>query len=410
MANEKELFASLESKYRLPQGYLDRLYQIESSRGADLTNKNSTAKGPFQFTDRTAKAMGLEDPNDLAASADAAARLAVQNRTILQQNGVENPDGKMLYLAHQQGAGGALKLLQGGENPADKAVGAKAVTNNGGEKGDTSKGFVEQVFGKYEGADPETLKPYSALKTSEPLDQKAPDTLSVLEGDSEVAPEPRTTRRDSASMSALANLTKDLQPKQAPLLPIPDISKPQMEFAKGGLASIKKNMPPMQDALKTHEQLAKRLNFVPPGMPKGNPKTGLLFPPSIILQSMQAQGVSPEGATQALQYIAAAARAKKVKLVQLGNTVFVVTPKPDKSADILINTVEPRQLYVRIKALSVTLKHLGFRKMTTLVKPDEQSKAEILLDEAGIKYKKVPTEVSLQKGQKEKAFRYEVEV
>ena len=238
MANEKELFASLESKYRLPQGYLERLYQIESSRGANLTNRNSTAKGPFQFTDRTAKAMGLQDPNDLAASADAAARLAVQNRTVLQQNGVENPDGKMLYLAHQQGAGGALKLLQGGEAPADKAVGEKAVTNNGGEKGDTSKGFVEQIFGKYEGADPETLKPYSALKTSEPLDQKAPDTLSVLEGEGEVAPEPRTSRKDSASMSALANLTKDLQPKEAPLLPIPDLSKPQVGLAGGGIVDI----------------------------------------------------------------------------------------------------------------------------------------------------------------------------
>ena len=173
MASEKELFATLENKYRLPQGYLGRLYEIESSRGANLRSKNSDAKGPFQFKDKTAKAMGLENPDDLAASADAAARLAVQNRAVLQKNGVENPDGKTLYLAHQQGAGGALKLLNSGEAPAGQAVGDKAITANGGDKAGTSKGFVEQIFGKYEGVDPEAVKPFSALKTSKPLDQAA---------------------------------------------------------------------------------------------------------------------------------------------------------------------------------------------------------------------------------------------
>lgn len=411
MANEKELFASLEAKYRLPQGYLDRLYEIESGRGTNLRSKTSSAKGPFQFTDRTAKAVGLENPDDLAASADAAARLAVQNRTVLQQNGVENPDGKMLYLAHQQGAGGALKLLKAGDEPADKAVGAKAVTNNGGDKGDTAKGFVEQIFGKYEGANPDTVQPYSALKTSEPLDQKAPDTLSVLEGPSDIAPVEPSTKKSALAINLLSSAAQNLQPRTAPLLDIPNISKPRMEFAKGGLASLKKSDPPVrEEASSPQERLTKRLNFVPPGMPKGNPKTGMLFPPSIILQSMQAQGISPEGATQALHIIGAAAKAGKIKIIQLGNTVFVVTPKPDKSADILINTVEPRMLPVRLKGLTNTLKQLGFRKMTTLVKPSEDQQAEVLLKDAGIKHKKVVTQVSLQKGQTEKAFRYEVEV
>ena len=410
MANEKELFASLEAKYRLPQGYLDRLYQVESGRGTDLRSKTSSAKGPFQFTDRTAKAVGLENPDDLAASADAAARLAVQNRTVLQQNGVENPDGKMLYLAHQQGAGGALKLLQGGDDPAKKLVGDKAVTNNGGKEDTTAKGFVEQIFGKYEGANPDTVQPYSALKTSEPLDQKTPDTLSVLEGTSDLSPSEPSTRKSALAINLLSSAAQNLQPKTAPLLDIPDISKPRMEFAKGGLAQVKTGVPPIPNSPKSQELLEKRLSFVPPGMPKGDPKTGMLFPPSIILQSMQAQGISPEGATQALHYIGAAAKAGKIKIVQLGNTVFIVTPKPDKSADILINTVEPRQLALRLKALRNTLKHIGLRKMTTLVKPDEQSKAEILLDDAGLKYKKVPTTVSLQGKQKDKVFRYEVEV
>jgi len=406
MANEKELFASLESKYRLPQGYLERLYQIESSRGANLTNKNSTARGPFQFTERTAKAMGLEDPNDLAASADAAARLAVQNRAVLQQNGVENPDGKMLYLAHQQGAGGALKLLQGGENPADKAVGAKAVINNGGEKGDTSKGFVEQVFGKYEGADPETLKPYSALKTSEPLDQKAPDTLSVLEGDSEVAPEPRTTRKDSASMSALANLTKDLQPKQAPLLPIPDISKPQMEFAGGGIVDAPFNKAPATNVN------AKDLDPYSKGLPPPDPKSGMWYPTTIIFQSFRAQGATKEQATAFLHMMGAAAAAKKMRFVQIGNTVFSIMPKPDRSVEFYINTVEPRVFAERLVALSKTLKHLGFRKMTTLVPAEQDEFADAFAKDLDVRFKRIkttytPRTVGAKKGKTFNGYRYE---
>jgi len=407
MANEKELFASLESKYRLPQGYLERLYQIESSRGANLTNKNSTAKGPFQFTDRTAKAMGLQDPNDLAASADAAARLAVQNRTVLQQNGVENPDGKMLYLAHQQGAGGALRLLQGGEAPADKAVGEKAVANNGGEKGETSKGFVEQIFGKYEGADPETLKPYSALKTSEPLDQKAPDTLSVLEGEGEVAPEPRTSRKDSASMSALANLTKDLQPKQAPLLPIPDISKPQMEFAGGGIVDAPFN--------KASNVNAKDLDPYSKGLPPPDPKSGMWYPTTIIFQSFRAQGATNEQATAFLHMMGAAAAAKKMKFVQIGNTVFAIMPKPDRSAEFYINTVEPRVLAERIVALSKTLKHLGFRKMTTMVPADQDEFADAFAKNLDVRFKRIkttynPRTAGSTKGKAFNGYRYEANI
>jgi hypothetical protein len=415
MASEKELFASLEAKYRLPQGYLDRLYEIESSRGADLASKTSSAKGPFQFTDRTAKAMDLKDPNDLAASADAAARLAVQNRAILQQNGVENPDGKILYLAHQQGAGGALKLLKGGNTPADEAVGNKAVINNGGEAGASSKGFVEQVFGKYEGVDPETLKPYSALKTSEPLDEKAADTLSVLEGSGDVAPEPRSTKRSALALNILskeANKTPD-----APeMMDIPDISapdapdapyvpKPEMTFAKGGIADLPKSKPsvPPRDPPKNLRYLYRE------GMPKGHPKTGLMYPPSIIIQSLILQGASREDATTMFCRIGAMVKEGKARLVQLGNTVFVIKPKPDKSAEFYINSVEPGMVPARIGMLAKTLKHLGFRKMVTMVPVKEEKNADFVAKASKIQFKKVNTTLTQGKEQVP-AVRYEASI
>jgi len=408
MASEKELFASLEAKYRLPQGYLDRLYEIESSRGADLASKTSSAKGPFQFTDRTAKAMDLKDPNDLAASADAAARLAVQNRAVLQQNGVENPDGKMLYLAHQQGAGGALKLLKGGDTPAGEAVGNKAVTNNGGEAKASSKGFVEQIFGKYEGVDPESIKPYSALKTSEPLDEKAADTLSVLEGSSDIAPEPRSTKQSALAMNILSNAAN---PRQAApeMMDIPDISapdapeapyvpKPEMTFAGGGIAELPVGQPT--------PAAAKSSTNLPADFPKADPKTGLFYPPTIIIRSLISQGMSREDATTIFCRIGAAAKAKKARLVQLGNTVFVIQPRPDRSVEFHINSVEPMNIPKRINALSKTLKHLGFRKMVTVVSQKEEKDADTVADASKVKFKKVKTTLMNGK-EKVSAIRYE---
>jgi hypothetical protein len=248
MASEQELFVTLENKYRLPQGYLGRLYAIESSRGANLRSKNSDAKGPFQFKDSTAKAMDLKDPDDLAASADAAARLAVQNRAILQKNGVENPDGKMLYLAHQQGAGGALKLLNSGESPAGGAVGDKAVVANGGDKAGTSKGFVEQIFGKYEGADPESLRPFSALKTSEPLDQvaQAPVPEPDLEPNPSSLEEPAPVDRSSSKKTAYAlNMLRNSAKAFEPQAPGPLLAIPRISYAEGGIVGALKNKPVM---------------------------------------------------------------------------------------------------------------------------------------------------------------------
>ena len=383
MASEKELFASLESKYRLPQGYLNRLYQLESSSGTNLRTEKSSAKGPFQFTDDTAKRMGLKDPDDLEASADAAARLAVQNRTILQQNGVENPDGKVLYLAHQQGASGALKLLKGGDDAADALVGKDAVTNNSGKAGDTAKTFAEQVMGKYEGADSAKLEPYSALKTSAPL-----DTLNVLEGESADTTDKGSSQRSALAMNLLSSVAAP--PKAAPMMDIPDLSKPKTMFADGGLASLPKA--PMGAAPPEQPAAAGKL---PP--PDYNPKTGLMFPVSIILRSLQTQGMSKENANAVFARLAIAAKAKKIKFVQLGNTVLVFNPKPDKSAEFNVFSVEPRQIPARIAAFSKSLKFLGFRKMTTTAVQSQAEFADVIAKETKLPFKKVKTRMAIDK-------------
>lgn len=68
------LFARLEKQYDLPPGLLGRVWAQESRRGGAMLS-SAGAKGHFQFMDDTAKQYGLKDPNDLDASAKAAAQM-----------------------------------------------------------------------------------------------------------------------------------------------------------------------------------------------------------------------------------------------------------------------------------------------------------------------------------------------
>lgn len=158
-------FTPIEDKYGLPHGYLARLRQIESNNGKDTYNKSSGAAGDFQFIPGTARQYGLNDPYDTMAAADAAARLAQDNRVRLQQAGIDNPTGAQLYLAHQQGAGGAIKLLQG-QGSAGDAVGHSAVSLNGGDPNNSGQSFANMVMAKYNNAgasQPQTAQPNGGI-------------------------------------------------------------------------------------------------------------------------------------------------------------------------------------------------------------------------------------------------------
>lgn len=144
-------FGTLESQYGLPEGYLSRTYQIESGGNPNAQNPNSSAGGGFQFIDSTAKAYGLTDKTDLGASADAAARLARDNAAALRGVLGRDPTAAELYLAHQQGGGGASALLSNPNARAVDVVGADAVRLNGGDPNMTAGEFANLWLGKFGG-------------------------------------------------------------------------------------------------------------------------------------------------------------------------------------------------------------------------------------------------------------------
>src|ERR1017187_10005395 len=119
---------SVGQRYGISGSYLLRTHQLEGD-GISSTG----AKGPFQFTAKTGAQYGLKNPYDFGASADAAARLAANNKAQLTNSFGRPPTDAELYLAHQQGATGAQKLLANPSARAGDLVGDKAIAVNGGD-------------------------------------------------------------------------------------------------------------------------------------------------------------------------------------------------------------------------------------------------------------------------------------
>ena len=152
LAPHRAAFRNVEAEKKLPEGYLDAVAEIESASGRNVTSKTSSARGPFQFLKETAKQMNLTNPHDPVQSGIAAGELARQGGEKLRQLTGREPTGEDLYLMHQQGQGGAAKLLSNPDARAVDLIGLQAVLNNGGSITTSAKQFADMIRGKYTNA------------------------------------------------------------------------------------------------------------------------------------------------------------------------------------------------------------------------------------------------------------------
>lgn len=150
-------WAEIEQQYGLPAGWLSQTAQIESGGRAGSHNEFSGADGYFQFIPSTAKQYGLrygKDTRDPIKSAIAAAQLAANNAQSIRDRLGREPTGGELYLAHQQGAGGANALLANPNAPAGRVVGFQAVRQNAGNPYAPASQFAQKWEAPYAGMGP----------------------------------------------------------------------------------------------------------------------------------------------------------------------------------------------------------------------------------------------------------------
>ena len=186
-------------------GLMERMALVESNGNPSARNP-SGASGLYQFVPKTAAAYGLSDPFDAQASANAAARLTLDNEASLRRSLGRDPTAGELYLAHQQGAGGASKLLSNPDASAASLVGASAVTGNGGKADETAAQFAGRWTGRFDGqpmAIPGEAPTPGAFGLSGPTQVGAPFSLAPAGAAAMTAPTEPAPADDGPDFAAL---------------------------------------------------------------------------------------------------------------------------------------------------------------------------------------------------------------
>jgi hypothetical protein len=188
------------------QSYLARTRQLESG-GRDNAVSSTGAAGPYQFTLGTAKRYGLspQDRFSYEKSHAAALRLAMDNASQLRRVLGRQPTSAEVYLAHQQGAGGASALLRNPQMSAAQALSTimspararQAISVNGGNPDAPASAFAGKWLNKFDGGKsipmmaaaapsmqtPTQAPPIEAATSNEQLDLEMPPMPPVDEPD-----------------------------------------------------------------------------------------------------------------------------------------------------------------------------------------------------------------------------------
>jgi len=148
MADIEAIIRAAAARRGVDPEALLQVARLESGLNPRAKNPNSSAGGLFQFIDGTAKQYGLADKYDAYASADAGAALMADNTAGLRRALGREPSPGELYLAHQQGLGGATSLLSNPSARAADLVGSDAVNLNGGNPRMNAMEFTNLWNGK----------------------------------------------------------------------------------------------------------------------------------------------------------------------------------------------------------------------------------------------------------------------
>lgn len=145
-----DIITGAAQRYGVDPQALLRVAEIESGLNPGARNPKSSAGGLFQFIDSTAGQYGLADRFDPAQAADAGARMMRDNSAGLRSTLGRDATGPELYLAHQQGLGGARKILGNPNASLADLVGGAAASLNAGA-GLTAGQFAQNWADKFGG-------------------------------------------------------------------------------------------------------------------------------------------------------------------------------------------------------------------------------------------------------------------
>jgi hypothetical protein len=214
MAQEyADFFSQLEQARGLPPGFLYRMAHIESR--FNPAARNGKHVGMFQFSPETGQRFGLSNPLDWRENARAAADYAASNREVLRNALGRDPQPWELYMAHQQGEGGASKLLSSPDTPAGQLTKPQFILANRGDPNAPARQFASLWQSKFDRA---PAAPYAAGGTA----YDSPREMNAMA--SAAAAQPTPAPQPGAPMQLAS---------AAPATPAPAFAPPQQDNRLG---------------------------------------------------------------------------------------------------------------------------------------------------------------------------------
>lgn len=175
----KDKITASAAKHGIDPSHLMAMAQMESGGNSKAVSATGAA-GLFQFTGGTGKQYGITNRFDADQNIDAAARLYKDNAASLKKQGIE-PTLDNVYLAHQQGAGGASQIIKAaqGQGQVSETVAKNMGLNVGGGAGSV-QGFINANHNALAAASKKastfTAEPYKDTSSTNAVATAAPNT------------------------------------------------------------------------------------------------------------------------------------------------------------------------------------------------------------------------------------------
>jgi hypothetical protein len=206
--------------------YLQKVRGIEST-GDDTAVSPTGATGRYQFTKGTWSDLAARNPDlgltpdgrmDPAQQEKAMAVFTRENASKLQEAGIPVTPGS-LYLAHQQGAGGAIGLLSNPNAPAGSIVGNQAVAVNGGDPNMPAGAFAQKWMSRF-GSTPAPAAPVR-VASADPTMVPAGNPAVAAPAPVVAAPQGGPVAAPAAPASPVARVAAVMPPSAAVAPPAP---------------------------------------------------------------------------------------------------------------------------------------------------------------------------------------------
>ena len=249
MSSRADIERYLEQQYTaagIPPNVGKAIVGIESGWNPQAKNKSSTAGGLMQFLDGTARAYGLANKYDPYQSIDASIRYLKD----AQRMGIDVTNPGHAYLAWQQGAGGAKKILSAAARnpsaPIESIIGVNAAKLNA-LSGLSAAQAVAKWGGKankiagvpsgYSATLPKSMQP--DLSVEQPADEQA------------TAPKPMQFAGANFEAAAMGDVGNATMPKAVPDMNLNSFANPYVkQITPTFFSDISMNSVPMLAALR----------------------------------------------------------------------------------------------------------------------------------------------------------------